>query len=332
MKAAVIGVGSMGMNHARAYHDGASAELIGVVDPNPMNQTQASKRFQVAAYPNVRELVQAARPDVVSIATPTQFHAAAAIECMEAGIDVLVEKPLASSVDEAKELVAAAERNQRTLQVGHIERFNPALQMMRQKVANGVIGKPLRLHARRLSPFPGRILDVGVMLDLAPHELDAIRFVTGQELEAATTVMEQRLHPSQEDAVMALLNYSGGLAAYLEVNWLSPTRIRELTITGEQGMLKADYLRQQLTLYKNGTGPRETDNMYQYMMGMSEGDQTQFAINRREPLAAQLDAFVAAAREGSTPLATGEDGVRVMENLQVLRDATVWKHSNETPL
>jgi len=188
-------------------------------------------------------------------------------------------------------MIEAAHTAGRMLTVGHIERFNPAIRELRRRLVAGELGRIFEIRATRLGPFPARIRDVGVVVDLAPHDLDVMRFLLGSDPIRLYAETEQRIHTDHEDLFVGLLKFANGAVGVLDINWLTPTKQRTLTVTGERGMYTADYLAQQLVFYPNPAADGSVE----------EGKRIEREIERREPLAIELDEFARAARDGGVP-------------------------------
>lgn len=310
MRAAVIGVGSMGTNHARVYNELNEVELVGVADANCQQAEQVGLRMGVRGYGNVEALLDEQRPDLISIAVPTSEHLSVARLAIERGIHVLVEKPIAATLDEAREMIRLAECRQITLTVGHIERFNPAIIELKRRLDQGELGHIFGIHARRLGPFPPRIQDVGVIVDLATHDLDIIQKLVNAPVERVYAETDRRIHVSHEDMVMGLIKFAGGVLATLNINWLTPKKIRELIVTGERGMFVVKYLKQELSYYQNP----QLNNFSSagVVMGVSEGDMINYRIERREPLKEELRAFVQAVSRREPPVVSAWDGLAAL--------------------
>jgi predicted dehydrogenase len=236
-------------------------------------------------------MLEAERLDLVSVVVPTSLHLPTTLAALGAGSHVLVEKPIASTRGEAEEMIGAARRAGRMLTVGHIERFNPAIRELRRRLAAGELGRIFEIRATRLGPFPARIRDVGVVVDLAPHDLDVMRYLLGSDPIRLYAETEQRIHTDHEDLFVGLLKFANGAVGVLDINWLTPTKQRTLTVTGERGMYTADYLAQQLVFYPNPASDGS----------VKEGMRIERDIERREPLAIELDEFARAARDGGVP-------------------------------
>jgi predicted dehydrogenase len=291
-RAAVIGLGMMGRAHLRVWSGMiAGVELVGVADSDPRALRAATDGSAVRGYPDAETLLRVEQPDLVSIVVPTSLHLPMTLAALDAGAHVLVEKPIAATRAEAEQMIAAAGRAGRMLSVGHIERFNPAIRELRRRLAAGELGRIFEIRATRLGPFPARIRDVGVVVDLAPHDLDVMRYLLGSDPVRLYAETERRIHTDHEDLFVGLLKFANGAVGVLDINWLTPIKQRTLTVTGERGMYTADYLAQQLVFY-----PNPADDA-----SLGEGEQVEREIERREPLMIELDEFARAARDGGLP-------------------------------
>lgn len=315
MKVAVIGAGVMGRNHVRALRDIPDAELVGVVDADRERAEEVGRHYGIPAYDDHLQLFREHEPVAVVVAVPTQRHHAIAMDTIKHGIHTLVEKPIATTVAEAEELVRAADTAGITLSVGHVERFNPAVIELKRRLVAGELGRVFMIHSRRLSPYPRRIMDVGVAADLASHELDMMRYLTESPGQIEAAAVSQVLHPTHEDIVFGLLRFANGIIGILDVNWVTPTKIRDISVTGERGMFVVNYLAQELFFYSNA-GAGESANQTTWLLGhdftVDEGDMVRLHVPRKEPLLAELESFLAAAASGTRPVVNGRDGVEAL--------------------
>ncbi len=256
-RVAVIGVGSMGKNHARVYSELPEAELVAVADENEANATSVGNTFGVRGYTDYRALLEKEKPEAVSIAVPTALHETVALAALEAGAHILVEKPIAATLEEGQHIIEAARRYQRCLMVGHIVRFNPAIQLLKIKLQSGELGRIFQIFCRRAGPFPARIRDVGVVIDLAPHDVDNMRFLVEQDPDRVYAETARRIHTEHEDLLFGMLHFPSGITGALEINWLTPTKVREVLVLGERGLFRVDDLVQDLYFYENAQASGE---------------------------------------------------------------------------
>lgn len=316
-RVAVIGVGAMGKNHARVYADMPDVTLVGVADADENAAVEVARRHGGRPYSDYRQLLDEEKPDAVTIAVPTVDHLAVALEVIGRGQQLLIEKPIAFSAEEGRQIIAAAAEAGVTLMIGHIERFNPAVTALKTRLLDGELGRPFQVDARRQGPFPARVKDVGVVIDLAVHDLDVMRYVTGREVVRVYAETERRIHSSREDLLSGLVRLQEGIIGTLNINWLTPTKIRELSVIGELGMFRVDYLTQDLYFFENAQA-QAADWPYLTLRGVGEGRMIRHVVAKREPLRLEQEAFIKAV-VGEAPVAvSGEDGLRALELAQAI--------------
>jgi predicted dehydrogenase len=318
LRAAVIGAGSMGRNHARVYAEMDDAELVAVADPDQDSLNKVAQRHRVRTYTNYQSMLEREQLDLVSVVVPTEHHFAVARDTLLAGVPTLIEKPIAATVEEGAGLVALAQELGVLLTVGHIERFNPAIIALKGQLELGALGKVYQIHVRRIGPFPGRIKDVGVVVDLATHDLDIMHYLTDSNVTRLHAEVGRRLHTGHEDLLSAVLRFENDIIGVLDINWLTPTKVRELSVIGERGMFVANYLTQDLVLYENDSAPQGENWHELAVMGVSEGRMIRFKVNKKEPLRQELDAFVSAVRSAGPPPVRGADGLLALAVAQKL--------------
>jgi len=321
-RAAVIGVGAMGRNHARVYNEMLEVELVAVVDLDLALAENVVRLHGGRIYTDYRIMLEEIQPDVVSVAVPTQAHQQVTLDVLEAGCHVLVEKPIAATLEEGRRMIERAAELDRVLAVGHIERYNPAVIELKRRLDAGELGQIFQIHARRLGPFPARVRDVGVVVDLAPHDLDIMRHLTGKEVRRLYAETEQEIHTAHEDLFSGLIRFEGGVVGVLNINWLTPTKVREITVTGQRGMFLANLLTQDLYFYENEEAGDLDWNHLSLLRGVGEGRMVRLRLHRREPLRAELEAFVAAAQGEQVGIVRGEDGLAALELAQALIEAS----------
>ena len=317
IRAAVVGVGSIGRHHVRIYNQLNNVHLVAVADTDETRRATIARGYKIPAYADYRELFDKEQVDIVSVAVPTVNHLEVSLCAIDHGVHVLVEKPIAATVEEADEMIRRAQASGLTLTVGHVERFNPALVELKRRLDAGELGHVFQLHGRRLSPFPAYIRDVGVVMDLATHELDIMRYLVGGEVEKVYAETERNVHQKFEDMLSGIIRFENGIVGVLDINWLTPTKVRELRITGARGMFLVDYLKQDLYFYENSQAPSPWEAMALFR-GVGEGNVMKFTLNKVEPLEAEIRAFISAAKGETAPAVTGMDALHALSLVQLL--------------
>jgi predicted dehydrogenase len=316
LRAGLLGVGMMGRHHARVLRDLEGVELVAIADPGGDPHGVAG---DLEILPDIDALI-AAGIDIAVVAVPTQFHEDAALKLASAGVHTLVEKPIAHSIDAGRRMVDAFRDAGLVGAVGHIERFNPALQELRRRLEAGEAGALYQITTRRQGPFPGRIADVGVGKDLASHDIDLTAWVAQSEyvdVFAQTAFRSGRAH---EDMIAITGRLASGVIVNHLVNWLSPMKERVTVVTGEKGAFVADTATGDLTFYANGTIPLEWESVSSFR-GVSEGDVTRYAFAKREPLKVEHEAFRDAVLGKPSDVVTMEQGQRTLEVVEAALDS-----------
>lgn len=320
-RAIIAGLGRMGTYHLRVLNLIPDVEVVAIVDPSDAQLAKALRVYpQIHAFSELTDALEKVDADFVCLATPVEDLPRLGRIVLEAGLAVFVEKPMAPSEEEALELVDFSESRGLLLSVGHVERFNPAVALLKEKLDEGQAGQIFQIHARRLSPFPVRESLLGVALDLATHDLDITRYLTGSEVSRVYAEVAQRAHVRAEDLICASLRMDDDSTALLEVNWMTPAKVRELTVTGERGMFVVNYLTQDLFFYENPRATIQWDAL-SFMRGTGEGNMVRFALERREPLRVQWEAFVAALEDPADAAVTGFDGVAALSAALAIQES-----------
>lgn len=317
LRAAVIGVGVMGQHHVRVYRDLAEVELVGVADADARMRAAIEHRYHVPSYASHVELLERTRPDLVTVAVPTAFHLEVAREAISRGVHVLIEKPVAESEADGQALIDLAGRQGVVLAVGHIERHNPAIRALKALIDAGQVGPIFEMRAERIGPFPARIRDVGVVLDLATHDIDVICHLAASPLLRVFAETQQKIHSTREDMLSGIMRFSNDITGVLHVNWLTPAKRRRLSVTGVRGVYEVDYITQDLTFYENGDLADNGRGLagfpdLQLFRGVSEGRVIRDRVDKHEPLRLEVEDFVRAVREGRPPRVSGEEGLNVL--------------------
>jgi predicted dehydrogenase len=295
LRIGVVGAGIMGCNHARVLSELPHAELVGVVDPNVGQTEFVGRTLGCGTFSDVAKLLDYG-VDAVTIAAPTHLHRDIALACIARGVHVLVEKPIASSVEQGQDLINSARRAGVRLMVGHIERFNPAAQSIKDAIRDEDI---LSIAITRVGPFPPRMSNVGIVIDLAVHDIDLIRWFTGSEIVEVQPQLSSA-RAEREDIALLQFRTASGVLAHINTNWLTPFKARTVQVATKRKYIVGDLLSRQVTEYF-GFQPDGSYSM------------RHLSVGHAEPLRAELNAFVQAVRTGSEPPVDGREGVASLE-------------------
>jgi UDP-N-acetylglucosamine 3-dehydrogenase len=291
---AVIGTGFWGRNHARVFKELMETELLAICDTDAERARTAADQFGVKPYTNTESMLKNKAIEAVSVCTWSTNLAKEALKALKAGKNVLVEKPMATNVKQAEQLLGTAERQGLHLTVGFLMRFIPGLQRIRKEVEDKTIGDPVCATAKRVSQWPERIGDVGVVKDTAIHDLDVMRYVFNDDPVAVYAKTGSMRHRKFEDYAQIMLTFEGEQSAFIESNWLTPYKTRILMVTGSEAIMKLDYITQELTI----ENAKET---------------LQPRYPQQEPLKLELQHFARCIADKEKPLITGKDGVKALQ-------------------
>ncbi len=311
MRVGVIGVGAMGQNHARVYSE--IANLVGVTDAIPEQAKKIGERLGVTPFESADALMD--QVDAVSVCTPTTYHFVTAMKAISKGKHLLVEKPFTGDSKKAAELCQAAERAGVTIASGFIERCNPIVSVAKETMESGRIGKVISLASRRVSSFPSRIRDVGVVMDLGIHDIDVMRHITSSNVRSVYAVGGKFANPSFEDYANLLMEFENGAIGFVEVNWLTPMKVRKVSFTCSGGFVQMDYTDQSLEVSTSKVGNLDQSDMFRIPL---ECDVRRVSVRKEEPLRAELEQFLRSAESQGKPAAGGVDAV---QNLKVCEAA-----------
>jgi predicted dehydrogenase len=295
LRVGVVGAGVMGSNHARVLAGLPGISLAGVVDPLEAHRTRLSQFTDCPTFDTLEQLLGEG-VEAVTVAAPTHLHHEIALACIARKIHVLVEKPIASSVEEGRAIVDAAQRAGVTLMVGHVERFNPAVAAIKQALTGEDI---LSIAITRVGPFPPRMSNVGVVIDLAVHDIDLIRWFTESDIVEVQPQLSSAV-AEREDIALLQFRTASGVLAHINTNWLTPFKARNVTVATRGKYVMGDLLTRQVTECF-GFKPDGSYSMRHLPVGHDE------------PLRAELIAFLQAVRSGATPAVTGDEGVASLE-------------------
>jgi len=290
---AVLGVGFWGRNHARVFNELPNTELVAVCDMDSERAQIVAEKFSVEAYTNSRKLLKQKDVEAVSICTWSTNLAIETAKALKTEKHVLVEKPMASTLRQAKKIVDLAGRKERHLMVGFLERFNPGVQRFKVALEKGEIGTLVSATARRVTKWPERIGDVGVVKDTAIHDIDIMRHLFAEEPTAVYAKAGNLKHARFEDYAQIMLSFRSGKTAFIEANWLTPYKIRSLIATGSEAIMSLNYLTQEITIETAG---QTLTPRYEW----------------EEPLKLELQHFASCILNNEEPLVTGVDGLKAL--------------------
>ena len=290
---AVIGTGFWGRNQARVFSELSETQLVAVCDVNPERAKAVADQFGVEGYTDSRRLLRRRDVEAVTICTWSTNLAVEATRALKAGKHVLIEKPMASSSQQAKRIMDLAEKKERHVMVGYLMRFIPGVQRIKDAIEKGEIGTIVCATARRVSQWPERIGDIGVVKDLAIHDIDIIRYLFAEEPLAVYAMAGHLRHKTFEDYTQIILTFDAGKTAFIEANWLTPYKIRNLIVTGSEAIVSLDYLTQEITIETAG---QTLKPQYEW----------------KEPLKLELQHFANCILKGAEPLVTGVDGLKAL--------------------
>lgn len=306
---AVLGGGYMGQNHVRVLTTLGNVNLLAICDKEPKKAEKLANQYKLKPYADFRKLLETEELNAVSICLPTSLHFQAGYLAIKKGLHTFMEKPITSKIDEAKKLINYSKKQKLKIMVGHIERFNPVVNEIKQRIKYGELGKVLKVHTQRFSPPTGRATDVSAAIDLATHDIDIIRYLLDEEPIRIYAETDKRAH-TKEDLMSALLRFKSGIIGLVEVSWLHPAKVRNLTILGQNGMYVADYITQELFFYRQNQNLFETNPFY--LSNLAHADVVKIAFQAKEPLLIELEHFTNSLRTNSKMPVTGEDGLTAL--------------------
>lgn len=292
IRVGVIGVGAMGHHHVRIYKEMEGVELVGISDVDRNRVEELATKYDIKAYTDHEKLLNEGL-DAVSIVVPTTLHKKITLDAINSNTNVLVEKPIADTLENADIMIEAAEKAGLILMVGHIERFNPATTKMKEIIDSGLLGKIVSISTKRVGPYNPRIRDVGVILDLGVHDIDAIAYMYGSNVTEVYSIAGKDIH-SKEDHASLMLRFDDEQAGVVSINWLTPHKVRKMEVIGVEGVGYLDYVDQTVTIH-DAKWIRNAK------------------VEKGEPLQKELEHFINCVKEGDTPLESGNDGKHALK-------------------
>jgi len=335
IRVGVVGVGNMGQHHTRVLSMLKDVELVGVADVNVDRGIDTASKYRVRFFEDYHDLLP--HVDAVCIAVPTRLHHSVSMTCLQAGVHVLVEKPIAANIVEAESLVNAAAESQRILQVGHIERFNPAFQELSKVLKTEEL---LALEAHRMSPYSQRANDVSVVLDLMIHDIDLLLELAGAPVIKLTATGSRASGSGYLDYVTATLNFANGIVSTLTSSKVTHRKIRRIAAHCKNSLTEADFLNNEILIHRQTTADYMTD--YGQVLYRQDGLIEKVYTSNIEPLHAELEHFVACVRGGNQPSVGGEQALKALRLASLIEqmalDGQPWQqqevelHSTTQPV
>jgi len=308
LKIGVIGLGSMGKNHARVCSELNTIQLAGVSDIDTTTVKTIADRFHTNSFTTHKDMIK--EIDAAIIATPTVTHHKIAMDMLNQGKHVLVEKPICESVQKAEELVKKAKKEGLILAVGHIERYNPVVRFVKDSMNSKKLGELISLASKRVSSFPGRIRDVGVVFDFGIHDIDVMRYLGGEVTSVYARAGNFNKNITHEDHANIIMNFENGVCGVIEVNWLTPVKIRKLFLTCSEYFVEVDYIDQSITMSSSSFSKIDEMNLFNVPI---QHNVNTISLEKKEPLRNEIMDFIRAVEHMTKPLVTGEDGLQALK-------------------
>jgi len=321
LHAAVIGTGNMGKNHARIYSELPDIELVAICDINEETGASLAKKYGCKFYNDYKELIKNEQIDIVSIAVPTTKHKDVAIEFLNNKKHVLVEKPISDTLENAQAIISAAKVNNVKLLIGHIERYNPGVLKVKELIKKGEFGDIISINAKRVGGYPAQIKDSNVVVDVAIHDVDILNFLYERQPEKIFSSKGSAFKEGKTDYVDILLNY-GGKSGSIQCNWVTPTKIRTLTVTGTKAYAELNYITQELKVFYSEI-IESTDDFGDFIVKFGNPKVTEIDVQKEEPLKLELENFIDAVNGKADLKMTPEEALKALAIvLKVLNSET----------
>ena len=308
---AVIGVGNMGRHHVRAYSELAEVNLVALSDRKSQLGKEMVERFHIRFYPDYREMLEKEDIDAISVVVPTAVHKEVALDCIQRGKAVLIEKPLADSAEAGDQIIEEAEKHKVTVLVGHVERFNPAVLKLKELMEEGKLERITSVIARRVGISPPQLKEANVIVDLAVHDIDVCNFLLGKIPQQVYARAGKALNSQRADFASIFLDYNG-TDVLIQANWITPVKIRELNVTGTKGYVELNYITQKLKLYESNYH-RGFDSFGDFIVRFGTPNIREVDVKTAEPLKMELRHFIACVENRKKPLVSGKDGLNALK-------------------
>lgn len=316
LKAGVIGLGNMGQHHARHYFNFPDVKLVAVSDVDK-NKIEIAKKYKCNFYTNYKEMLKKENLDIVSIAVPTMLHEKVAVDVLNQGIHVLLEKPISYDLKSAKKILKTARKNRVKLMVGHIERFNPAIKKLKELIINKNLGEIFSLESKRLSIYHPRIRDCGVIIDLGIHDIDLMNYLLSERIKKIYTVAVHKFIPntSFEDHASILLTFKNGAIGKIDVSWISPVKVREMNIVASENCCKVYLLQQKIEMIKSFIEVKNRLSWEDYKEFIQKFTPEVKVIEEQniEPLFIELKEFINSVKNDEPVPVSGEEAINALK-------------------
>ena len=316
IKCAVIGLGNMGKHHARIYSQISTSNLVAVADVDRFCGKSVSERNNCRFYADFKDMIKSEDIDAVSIAVPTFMHKEIALYCIQRGIHVLLEKPIAATLEEASDINHAAEDKGVILQIGHIEHFNPAVLKLIEIIDQGTLGQLLTIVVRRVGITPPQIRDSNVIIDLAIHDIELCNYLTNKLPEKVYCRAGTSFLPDREDFADFFLEYDG-VNVLIQSNWVTPVKIRQMQLTGTKGYAELDFIEQKLSVAETVV-ESNYDDFGSFIVKLGQSQMLDIPVSREEPLKLEIEHFIDCITKMKRPHI---DGKRAIDALKVALEA-----------
>lgn len=307
----VIGVGNMGRHHARVYAELGNVNLTAIADVHGKTARSIATKYKCGYYKDYRRMLDAEKLDAVTIAVPTSLHREVALACIDRHIAVMIEKPIAESIRSAKQIIRKGIEKKVPVCIGHVERFNPVIQKLKQLIDQRRFGRIISIGSKRLGLFPPQIQDTDVIIDLAVHDIDICNYLLGLHPSAVNARAGKALNNKMYDYADILLGYNG-IDVHIQVNWITPVKVRQLSLTGTKGYAEINYLNQTLKIYKSSYR-KKIDSYGEYVVRFGSPQTKELSLTGKEPLKLELQNFIEHLRHGNSNVVSAADGLTALE-------------------
>ncbi|UCC13000.1 MAG: Gfo/Idh/MocA family oxidoreductase [candidate division WOR-3 bacterium] len=311
LNCAVIGVGNMGRHHARVYAEMKNVNLVAIADVHGKSVHGIAGKYKCEYYKDYRRMLDTEKPDAVTVAVPTSLHREVALACIDRHIPVLIEKPIAESIRSAKDIINRGKAKKVPVCIGHVERFNPVIQKLKQLIVQRRFGHIISIGSKRVGLFPPQVLDTDVIIDLAVHDIDICNYLLGLQPTTVNARAGKALNNKMYDYADILLGYNG-IDVHIQVNWITPVKVRQLSLTGTKGYAELNYLNQTLRIYKSSY-KKKIDSYGEYVVRFGSPQTKELSLTGKEPLKLELQNFIEHIKYGNSNIVTAGDGLAALE-------------------